>query len=63
MTSSLVGSEMCIRDRRCPSHLARTAQWAIPVCDPKDDQGVHGTAAIAKAVSYTHLTLPTICSV
>eukprot|EP00975_Prorocentrum_lima_P038454 8082924-Prorocentrum_lima.AAC.1 len=59
MTSSLVGSEMCIRDRFVHSEnkmficlqLSRTfvepmrhLRWEI-------------------AVSYTHLTLPTICSV
>eukprot|EP00975_Prorocentrum_lima_P045175 9462007-Prorocentrum_lima.AAC.1 len=62
MTSSLVGSEMCIRDRllgaqggcdSCvPSGSYRRGQCAGP-CP-------HHTAT---AVSYTHLTLPTICSV
>eukprot|EP00975_Prorocentrum_lima_P040428 8486418-Prorocentrum_lima.AAC.1 len=63
MTSSLVGSEMCIRDsiRKAEALLA----------------GVHASSvqfatSIARAwfpwftrlpVSYTHLTLPTICSV
>eukprot|EP00975_Prorocentrum_lima_P052509 11007244-Prorocentrum_lima.AAC.1 len=62
MTSSLVGSEMCIRDR---------ASTAGPVSNLKD----LGNAAPRRArhatpdtqsfvsVSYTHLTLPTICSV
>eukprot|EP00975_Prorocentrum_lima_P059858 12551578-Prorocentrum_lima.AAC.1 len=61
MTSSLVGSEMCIRDRRkfaltCPSVMSR--------------QGVRSwynrnraATWYVDAVSYTHLTLPTICSV
>eukprot|EP00969_Alexandrium_andersonii_P221488 9782181-Alexandrium_andersonii.AAC.1 len=63
MSASLVGSEMCIRDRVSlgielpPTPWAtgraqaaiRDAAWARPVA--------HG------AVSYTHLTLPTICSV
>eukprot|EP00975_Prorocentrum_lima_P001562 336923-Prorocentrum_lima.AAC.1 len=60
MTSSLVGSEMCIRDRiLCPLrahrclHLDQVESWALELlrlhrCVP---------------VSYTHLTLPTICSV
>eukprot|EP00969_Alexandrium_andersonii_P275516 12175891-Alexandrium_andersonii.AAC.1 len=63
MSASLVGSEMCIRDSpgclpcghwappRC--HLALRgfqshANWLVEWCGP---------------VSYTHLTLPTICSV
>eukprot|EP00975_Prorocentrum_lima_P032504 6826666-Prorocentrum_lima.AAC.1 len=61
MTSSLVGSEMCIRDRAmCYVYAAcfkqppsaagsrRKKQAAVVICEP---------------VSYTHLTLPTICSV
>eukprot|EP00969_Alexandrium_andersonii_P003935 170747-Alexandrium_andersonii.AAC.1 len=61
MSASLVGSEMCIRDsppsyssklnillRRADS-LAREAPTALP--------------AGRNPVSYTHLTLPTICSV
>eukprot|EP00975_Prorocentrum_lima_P012704 2690824-Prorocentrum_lima.AAC.1 len=61
MTSSLVGSEMCIRDRR-------TDNPATPVTLT----GVHSAIATKTAhlaslmmwpVSYTHLTLPTICSV
>eukprot|EP00975_Prorocentrum_lima_P013000 2760104-Prorocentrum_lima.AAC.1 len=62
MTSSLVGSEMCIRDRHwkmsTPEHLG-----------PQDHEeklkfiGVMMTRARKDAVSYTHLTLPTICSV
>eukprot|EP00975_Prorocentrum_lima_P013735 2921048-Prorocentrum_lima.AAC.1 len=60
MTSSLVGSEMCIRYSSmgglpapdCP-HCGRLATtwhrfWECPAWE---------------AVSYTHLTLPTICSV
>eukprot|EP00975_Prorocentrum_lima_P033642 7061331-Prorocentrum_lima.AAC.1 len=62
MTSSLVGSEMCIRDRpfnRLPPHPALgprifgRAVRTLDACAP--DSGV--------TVSYTHLTLPTICSV
>eukprot|EP00969_Alexandrium_andersonii_P025371 1108259-Alexandrium_andersonii.AAC.1 len=63
MSASLVGSEMCIRDRLT---LSRTAPAAT------SDQLGSPTAALesgrskshpAVAVSYTHLTLPTICSV
>eukprot|EP00969_Alexandrium_andersonii_P283293 12523522-Alexandrium_andersonii.AAC.1 len=62
MSASLVGSEMCIRDSPGaaaeaagrPARLARRAPVA-------------GSAAIVMdsrdPVSYTHLTLPTICSV
>eukprot|EP00975_Prorocentrum_lima_P033228 6974221-Prorocentrum_lima.AAC.1 len=61
MTSSLVGSEMCIRDSSCsppppalatgPGYISRapaTNPFPTPTTTP---------------VSYTHLTLPTICSV
>eukprot|EP00969_Alexandrium_andersonii_P225594 9962607-Alexandrium_andersonii.AAC.1 len=62
MSASLVGSEMCIRDSAKRSseevkgskmkELARTYQQYIKA---KFDN--------VKTVSYTHLTLPTICSV
>eukprot|EP00975_Prorocentrum_lima_P023792 5008008-Prorocentrum_lima.AAC.1 len=63
MTSSLVGSEMCIRDR-CWAEWGRRLWWAVgsgggnnrPSMTPRK-------APWAKPVSYTHLTLPTICSV
>eukprot|EP00975_Prorocentrum_lima_P012956 2752880-Prorocentrum_lima.AAC.1 len=63
MTSSLVGSEMCIRDSALRAWHG--LQYRSPV----------GTIASAvlelnftywtslQPVSYTHLTLPTICSV
>eukprot|EP00969_Alexandrium_andersonii_P197863 8740923-Alexandrium_andersonii.AAC.1 len=61
MSASLVGSEMCIRD----SYQATTAN-----CSGKAPwhRGIgHGSQALARRwpmpVSYTHLTLPTICSV
>eukprot|EP00975_Prorocentrum_lima_P034548 7261866-Prorocentrum_lima.AAC.1 len=60
MTSSLVGSEMCIRDRL----------RGIAICDisgfwhsVRHLQLVHLLSQHEKPVSYTHLTLPTICSV
>eukprot|EP00969_Alexandrium_andersonii_P131380 5809323-Alexandrium_andersonii.AAC.1 len=63
MSASLVGSEMCIRDSegpdRLPEHRTSSA-WAKPdevVALPDE------IAGLAQAVSYTHLTLPTICSV
>eukprot|EP00969_Alexandrium_andersonii_P170507 7538518-Alexandrium_andersonii.AAC.1 len=62
MSASLVGSEMCIRDRRSPSQGRKgVAAWSggVWVCCGVG-QGVVRSAA---TVSYTHLTLPTICSV
>eukprot|EP00969_Alexandrium_andersonii_P247986 10958344-Alexandrium_andersonii.AAC.1 len=63
MSASLVGSEMCIRDRRETRRRTR----------PSGALGADFEAASGPAqfklrrphapVSYTHLTLPTICSV
>eukprot|EP00975_Prorocentrum_lima_P002796 617086-Prorocentrum_lima.AAC.1 len=60
MTSSLVGSEMCIRDRKEMHRIETrlTSSVAEPVV-VAPEQAI-GPAA---TVSYTHLTLPTICSV
>eukprot|EP00969_Alexandrium_andersonii_P282159 12474207-Alexandrium_andersonii.AAC.1 len=61
MSASLVGSEMCIRDStrhnvlRGPS-VAKAHRLAIRRLESRV---FCGTAS----VSYTHLTLPTICSV
>eukprot|EP00969_Alexandrium_andersonii_P138946 6145122-Alexandrium_andersonii.AAC.1 len=61
MSASLVGSEMCIRDRligptggirRDGRNLLRRGRRVL-------SQGRED----ARPVSYTHLTLPTICSV
>eukprot|EP00975_Prorocentrum_lima_P010284 2189695-Prorocentrum_lima.AAC.1 len=60
MTSSLVGSEMCIRDSFGGAQLdalrwrSNTFARAQPLSWPLSGN---------RAVSYTHLTLPTICSV
>eukprot|EP00975_Prorocentrum_lima_P050539 10587547-Prorocentrum_lima.AAC.1 len=62
MTSSLVGSEMCIRDRlkmgasmteisKNMKNMDRGMEYVIEQVDTLEP------------VSYTHLTLPTICSV
>eukprot|EP00969_Alexandrium_andersonii_P125700 5557451-Alexandrium_andersonii.AAC.1 len=61
MSASLVGSEMCIRDRPCPLDWCRRPcihrrRWLRLWCRRQP------RPALA-AVSYTHLTLPTICSV
>eukprot|EP00969_Alexandrium_andersonii_P177602 7853856-Alexandrium_andersonii.AAC.1 len=63
MSASLVGSEMCIRDRFSSESmsLSRTALvvrrgvCALPFRS--------GATVYFCPVSYTHLTLPTICSV
>eukprot|EP00975_Prorocentrum_lima_P032098 6740979-Prorocentrum_lima.AAC.1 len=61
MTSSLVGSEMCIRDRLVASS---TYVAAISTCIAiAVALAVVATILLAQPVSYTHLTLPTICSV
>eukprot|EP00975_Prorocentrum_lima_P033926 7125827-Prorocentrum_lima.AAC.1 len=61
MTSSLVGSEMCIRDspRRASSSRHSYPQEFESMDVLRSQVG----EAITRTVSYTHLTLPTICSV
>eukprot|EP00969_Alexandrium_andersonii_P134907 5968348-Alexandrium_andersonii.AAC.1 len=61
MSASLVGSEMCIRDssvKRRPPEMRRSppplSPWKGKNCRAEWPTG---------PVSYTHLTLPTICSV
>eukprot|EP00969_Alexandrium_andersonii_P254884 11267281-Alexandrium_andersonii.AAC.1 len=63
MSASLVGSEMCIRDRN-----KRQGEAATGLRPPMGLAAAHvrtrlGSALPACPVSYTHLTLPTICSV
>eukprot|EP00975_Prorocentrum_lima_P024925 5234272-Prorocentrum_lima.AAC.1 len=62
MTSSLVGSEMCIRDRLLKEFLDPQVTTVREAC--------HSEVKVPlvllqynESVSYTHLTLPTICSV
>eukprot|EP00969_Alexandrium_andersonii_P043953 1927361-Alexandrium_andersonii.AAC.1 len=62
MSASLVGSEMCIRDsaRATQAELSRpsyllTSRSQTPLLQRPSPRPC--------AVSYTHLTLPTICSV
>eukprot|EP00975_Prorocentrum_lima_P035209 7398510-Prorocentrum_lima.AAC.1 len=62
MTSSLVGSEMCIRDSPAIQYKAVAAQHGLG-CVQHDAAPTPGEMEAAEAVSYTHLTLPTICSV
>eukprot|EP00975_Prorocentrum_lima_P025099 5270949-Prorocentrum_lima.AAC.1 len=61
MTSSLVGSEMCIRDRFEHGKVS----VLVPVKDLEAFALRIRTQRKTRIVpvSYTHLTLPTICSV
>eukprot|EP00975_Prorocentrum_lima_P000598 118495-Prorocentrum_lima.AAC.1 len=62
MTSSLVGSEMCIRDRSCSVWISTGSLEVVDLSRillAKSLKPAHG----GETVSYTHLTLPTICSV
>eukprot|EP00969_Alexandrium_andersonii_P278783 12321263-Alexandrium_andersonii.AAC.1 len=61
MSASLVGSEMCIRDRPPVGTPHFDSSVGIRRCRWKPGGG--GKGAQQSAVSYTHLTLPTICSV
>eukprot|EP00969_Alexandrium_andersonii_P266550 11780754-Alexandrium_andersonii.AAC.1 len=61
MSASLVGSEMCIRDRS-GSAGGKCTTAHVPVYDVLTLAGM-ALAVSREAVSYTHLTLPTICSV
>eukprot|EP00969_Alexandrium_andersonii_P154296 6820732-Alexandrium_andersonii.AAC.1 len=62
MSASLVGSEMCIRDRSTCMiwHVATHSKNPVGK-GPNFGAGPRG--AEMGPVSYTHLTLPTICSV
>eukprot|EP00975_Prorocentrum_lima_P056167 11778083-Prorocentrum_lima.AAC.1 len=62
MTSSLVGSEMCIRDSNGDVEVF----WETLTDDLRAEPAGSVCFSVKdapKAVSYTHLTLPTICSV
>eukprot|EP00969_Alexandrium_andersonii_P077146 3401118-Alexandrium_andersonii.AAC.1 len=62
MSASLVGSEMCIRDSLWTGCVSRAHDHPA-----QEEHLAHLRAWRARggseAVSYTHLTLPTICSV
>eukprot|EP00969_Alexandrium_andersonii_P325443 14380076-Alexandrium_andersonii.AAC.1 len=62
MSASLVGSEMCIRDRLTPFLISGglSSQPSFP-CNLMPRPWHPRNAS--QPVSYTHLTLPTICSV
>eukprot|EP00975_Prorocentrum_lima_P023188 4877703-Prorocentrum_lima.AAC.1 len=63
MTSSLVGSEMCIRDSgKTLELIPRDAHSRLSKMEASHRlRKKH--LRIFRPVSYTHLTLPTICSV
>eukprot|EP00969_Alexandrium_andersonii_P150722 6665274-Alexandrium_andersonii.AAC.1 len=61
MSASLVGSEMCIRDSFvAPLFVPRSCRPALTGERPTERERAREQGT---AVSYTHLTLPTICSV
>eukprot|EP00969_Alexandrium_andersonii_P347469 15363057-Alexandrium_andersonii.AAC.1 len=62
MSASLVGSEMCIRDRSVLSIILRPTRNPMSAVARQGYRKSFGTPRLA-TVSYTHLTLPTICSV
>eukprot|EP00969_Alexandrium_andersonii_P337718 14926322-Alexandrium_andersonii.AAC.1 len=61
MSASLVGSEMCIRDS--PHACSSTAWHAHPHAAMQQHGKARARRRRRASVSYTHLTLPTICSV
>eukprot|EP00969_Alexandrium_andersonii_P112294 4960777-Alexandrium_andersonii.AAC.1 len=63
MSASLVGSEMCIRDRAAASAPSRAPAETLPAGLGRARRAVGEIEDEERAVSYTHLTLPTICSV
>eukprot|EP00975_Prorocentrum_lima_P059208 12415083-Prorocentrum_lima.AAC.1 len=62
MTSSLVGSEMCIRDSRSSILVAHGTPSVVSSNLSRRGEAT-ATRRARRPVSYTHLTLPTICSV
>eukprot|EP00969_Alexandrium_andersonii_P106222 4686296-Alexandrium_andersonii.AAC.1 len=62
MSASLVGSEMCIRDRLPPARHGRLGTQVARAYQLAAPPGLLA-GPIPRPVSYTHLTLPTICSV
>eukprot|EP00975_Prorocentrum_lima_P049227 10302149-Prorocentrum_lima.AAC.1 len=63
MTSSLVGSEMCIRDRLSRVNPPRPLPTGYPAGSTQSKPQHYLIPLVLLPVSYTHLTLPTICSV
>eukprot|EP00969_Alexandrium_andersonii_P079420 3501995-Alexandrium_andersonii.AAC.1 len=63
MSASLVGSEMCIRDRVNFWVSGLSSAQAETKQQPTQSRVLTALLAVEAPVSYTHLTLPTICSV
>eukprot|EP00969_Alexandrium_andersonii_P015870 694484-Alexandrium_andersonii.AAC.1 len=63
MSASLVGSEMCIRDRPTLARASARASVGDRVGGAERGDSKRAPARGVAPVSYTHLTLPTICSV
>eukprot|EP00969_Alexandrium_andersonii_P159502 7046899-Alexandrium_andersonii.AAC.1 len=63
MSASLVGSEMCIRDSITAAFGARAASWHVVGDVQQACRAPRWSSSRDPPVSYTHLTLPTICSV
>eukprot|EP00969_Alexandrium_andersonii_P342645 15145598-Alexandrium_andersonii.AAC.1 len=63
MSASLVGSEMCIRDRSSASASSSFGSSRPPSSPSPVSSSFRLSSAPLSPVSYTHLTLPTICSV
>eukprot|EP00969_Alexandrium_andersonii_P106614 4703585-Alexandrium_andersonii.AAC.1 len=63
MSASLVGSEMCIRDRRKTIASVLMRIWLRSLFSSPPRAESCQSRGAARTVSYTHLTLPTICSV
>eukprot|EP00969_Alexandrium_andersonii_P034122 1492290-Alexandrium_andersonii.AAC.1 len=62
MSASLVGSEMCIRDSS--RHGSRRSGAELRMRGPRKARTqLQARWGCLAPVSYTHLTLPTICSV
>eukprot|EP00969_Alexandrium_andersonii_P204004 9014133-Alexandrium_andersonii.AAC.1 len=60
MSASLVGSEMCIRDSPAGGYAGRPAACGTLAFATT---ALRARGRHSETVSYTHLTLPTICSV
>eukprot|EP00969_Alexandrium_andersonii_P055898 2463434-Alexandrium_andersonii.AAC.1 len=63
MSASLVGSEMCIRDRCMQARFLMALSLVVTAFGR--NRATEGSQDLVSpcSVSYTHLTLPTICSV
>eukprot|EP00969_Alexandrium_andersonii_P249363 11020734-Alexandrium_andersonii.AAC.1 len=61
MSASLVGSEMCIRDSS--TYYSSSSSSSPSSSLSLSAHCLRLASAVPLPVSYTHLTLPTICSV